>query len=122
MTRADLLKEIADHHYALADLYQQLAGDSATAPVSAAGPAAAAGTVAPATKNAAYETTQVTHGEGSLEVCPKHRKPYTPGTYGPYCKEFTDDPAFAKVKPDGRMFCNITPATAAEYLRVKAAA
>ena len=48
MSRADLLKEIADHHYALADLYQQLAGESATAPVSAARPAAANPPAAPA--------------------------------------------------------------------------
>jgi len=48
--------------------------------------------------------------------------PYTDGRYGPYCTRQTDDPAWAKVKPDGKMFCKITPKNAAEYLRIRAAA
>jgi hypothetical protein len=108
MTRADLLKEIADHHYALADLYQQLASDTVAAP--AARPAAAnPPAAAPA-------------NEGHLEICPKHHVTYSPGNFGPYCKEFTDDEAWGKRKPDGKVFCRITPQNAAEYLRIKAAA
>lgn len=105
MNRADLLKEIADHHYALADLYQQLAGETVVSQPKA--PAAATGApVAP---------------EGHLEVCPKHHVPFTAGQYGPYCKQATDDPAWGKQKGD-RLWCRITPQNAAEYLRIKAAA
>jgi hypothetical protein len=59
--------------------------------------------------------------QGSLEVCPKHHVAYTPGNYGPYCKQQTDDPAWGKQKGDA-MWCRITPKNAAEYLRIKAAA
>jgi hypothetical protein len=111
MSRADMLKEAADHFYALADLFQQLASDTATASVSAARPAAATPAAAPASTP-----------EGHLEICPKHHVPYSPGNFGPYCKEFTDDEAWGKRKPDGKVFCRITPANAAEYLRIKAAA
>jgi len=58
--------------------------------------------------------------QGSLERCPKHRVPYTPGAYGPFCKEVSDDPAWGKVKGD-RVWCRITPKNAAEYLRSMAA-
>jgi hypothetical protein len=110
MSRADMLKEAADHFYALADLFQQLASDTATASVSAARPAAATPAAAPATQS-----------EGHLEVCPKHHVPFTAGQYGPYCKQATDDPAWGKQKGD-RLWCRITPANAAEYLRIKAVA
>jgi hypothetical protein len=59
--------------------------------------------------------------QGSEAVCPKHRVPYTAGTYGPYCKQTTDDPAWGKQKGD-TLWCRITPKNAAEYLRIKAAA
>lgn len=104
MSRADLLKEIADHHYALADLYQQLAGESATASVSAARPAAAA-VAAPAIP------------EGSLEVCPRHRVAYQQGNYGPMCPAKGDDPAWT----NKRGYCSINPGNAATYLRNLAA-
>ena len=58
--------------------------------------------------------------QGSLAVCPKHRIAYTEGTYGPYCKETTDDPAWGKQKAD-RLWCRITPKNAAEWLRINAA-
>jgi hypothetical protein len=56
--------------------------------------------------------------EGSLAVCPKHHKPFSPGNYGPYCKSTTDDPAWANKKG----YCTITPKNAAVYLRTQAAA
>ena len=58
--------------------------------------------------------------QGSLEVCPKHRVPFENGTYGPYCKQTTDDPAWGKAKGD-RLWCKITPKNAAEWLRITAA-
>lgn len=58
---------------------------------------------------------------GALAICPKHRIPYTDGTYGLYCKSATDDPAWGKQKGD-RLWCRITPKNAAEYLRITAAA
>jgi hypothetical protein len=109
MSRADILKQIADAHYQLADLYQQLASDTVAAP--AARPAAAS---PPAAASA-------TQPEGHLAVCPKHHVPFTEGQYGPYCKQATDDPAWGKQKGD-RLWCRITPQNAAEYLRIKAAA
>jgi len=58
--------------------------------------------------------------QGALEVCPKHRVPYTDGQYGKYCQSATDDPAWGKVKGD-RVWCRITPKNAAEWLRITAA-
>lgn len=52
--------------------------------------------------------------------CPKHHVPFEPGTYGPFCKQPTDDPAWGKVKGD-RMWCRITPKNAPEYIRLLAA-
>jgi hypothetical protein len=49
--------------------------------------------------------------------CPKHNVPWEPGTYGPYCKQTTDDPAWGKAKGD-RLWCRITPKNAPEWLRV----
>ena len=63
---------------------------------------------------------EVSGPQGSLEQCPKHRIPYTPGTYGPYCKEVTNDPAWGKQKGD-RLWCRITPKNAAEWLHQHAA-
>ena len=59
--------------------------------------------------------------QGSLAVCPKHHVPFENGTYGPYCKQTTDDPAWGKQKGD-RLWCRITPKNAAEWLRITAAA
>ena len=55
--------------------------------------------------------------EGHLAICPKHRVEYRPGKFGPFCPKPTDDPAWA----DKKGFCRITPATAAEWLRMQAA-
>jgi len=69
----------------------------------------------------ADESVDFATPQGSEAVCPKHHVPYTDGTYGPYCKQVTDDPAWGKQKGD-RLWCRITPKNAAEYLRIKAAA
>jgi hypothetical protein len=61
-----------------------------------------------------------TQPQGSLANCPKHRIPFTDGTYGPYCKSTTDDPAWGKAKGD-KVWCRITPKNAAEWLRITAA-
>ena len=136
MTRADTLKEIADHHYALADLFTQLAGDSASASESAARPVAASGTAAPASFDSAdYQQPEGGYrdeplavpaaigenpftDQGGDAICPKHRKPYKDGKFGPYCTSTSDDPAWS----NKRGYCSITPKNAATYLRVKAAA
>jgi hypothetical protein len=56
--------------------------------------------------------------QGSDAICPKHRKPYKDGKFGPYCTSTSDDPAWS----NKRGYCSITPKNAATYLRVKAAA
>jgi hypothetical protein len=58
--------------------------------------------------------------EGHLSLCPKHHIPYTKGQYGEFCKSTTDDPAWGKAKGD-KLWCRITPANAAEWLRITAA-
>lgn len=59
--------------------------------------------------------------EGSEAICPKHRKPYKDGRYGPFCTSTTDDPAWGKER-DGKLWCRITPKSAAAWLRNQAAA
>ena len=54
--------------------------------------------------------------QGSAAVCPKHRTPYKDGTYGPFCTQMSDDPAWANNKG----YCRITPKNAAAYLRERA--
>lgn len=126
---ADIYKQIADEHYKLADLYSQLASETATTPT----PASSATTFSdgvpveePPTleymPDEAYPTPETIRDQGSEAVCPKHRVPYSNGRYGPFCSKQTDDEAWGKRKPDGKMFCRITPSNAADYLRVRAAA
>lgn len=55
--------------------------------------------------------------EGSLEQCPKHRKPYKDGRYGPFCTSTSDDPKWSNDKG----YCTITPKSAAAWLRQQAA-
>lgn len=47
------------------------------------------------------------------EYCPKHRKPWTEGRYGPYCASTSDEPDWANQKG----YCNIKPSSAAAYAR-----
>jgi hypothetical protein len=56
--------------------------------------------------------------EGSLVMCPKHRKPFVEGRYGPYCTSPSDDPAWANSKG----YCTITPKNVAKWLQMQAAA
>lgn len=88
MTRADTLKEIADHYYALADLFTQLAGDSASASVSAARPAPVQSPPAGAGQfdSADYDELPASEfadalparqQEAVLSECPVHFKPWT---------------------------------------------
>jgi len=55
--------------------------------------------------------------EGSLEQCPKHRRPYKAGRYGPFCTSTSDDPKWSNDKG----YCTITPKSAAAWLRQQAA-
>lgn len=54
--------------------------------------------------------------------CPKHRTPWEPGNFGPYCKQMTDDPAWGKAKTDRDgnpvLWCKITPKNAPDWVRV----
>ncbi len=56
------------------------------------------------------------------EVCPKHGTAWEPGTYGPYCKQRTDDPAWGKEKVDRDgnkvLWCKLTPRNAPQWLKV----
>jgi hypothetical protein len=116
VSRADILKRIADAHYQLADLYLALANESGS-PERLSGPAAAASpAAAPASSPTRIDGPPV--DEGGEAMCPKHRKPFTEGNYGPYCTASSDDPAWA----NKRGYCNITPKNAATYLRNRAAA
>lgn len=119
---ASILKKLADAHYQAADELLQLAAEQ---PGPVAVPAASAHP-APADSFDSEDFTdvveQVTGTElepqGSAAVCPKHRKPYKDGKFGPYCTQPSDDPAWSNSKG----YCTITPKNAAQYLRVKAAA
>ena len=135
MTRPDTLKQIADYFDGLSTLFTQLAAESATAPASAAGPAAATPAAAPASFS---DGTPVDEPEewqefspaplpqaaapdgpqGFDAICPKHRREYKDGRYGPYCTAQSDDPAWA----NKRGYCNISPKNAHVWLRHQAAA
>jgi hypothetical protein len=54
---------------------------------------------------------------GSAAVCPKHRIPYRPGRYGPFCSALSDEPEWSNDKG----YCRITPKNAAVWLRQHAA-
>jgi len=122
-------KQLADTHYQLADLYTQLAAEEALAD-SAAGtgqparPVAASPSAAPASFDSAefeavpFEEYAEANPEGSEAVCPKHRRPYKEGKFGPFCTSTSDDPAWT----NARGYCRITPKNAAQYLRLRAAA
>lgn len=124
MTRADTLKEAADHFYALADLFQQLAGQDVAGPARpasppAAYPSAAAGATYEASPfdNDLPRVAQPTGDQGSEAVCPKHRVPYHPSknpTWQPYCPEKSDgEPNWTNKNG----YCSITPKSAVAWLR-----
>lgn len=118
MSRADIIKEIADHHYALADLFTQLASDSAAVPVSTAQPAAAA---SPPPAAPARRPQEADFLEGSERVCPIHKvemkpKPFDPSIYG--CTRQGTDPAWTNAKG----YCTITSKNVGTYLQHRTAA
>lgn len=130
-------KEAADHFYALADIFNELAGDSASASVSAAGPVAAPPSAAPASTfsdglpveeppedwqefaPAPLPAAAPPAGpQGFDAICPAHRKEYKDGRYGPYCTATSDDPKWS----NARGYCTVTPKSAAAWLRQHAGA
>lgn len=136
MTRAELEKQLADLHYKIADIHLELAAEAA-GDGQPARPVAASPSAAPATFSdgipveeppvwqdeipAEYDVPKAVEpsgDQGSDAICPKHRKPYKEGKFGPYCTSTSDDPAWS----NKRGYCSITPRNAAQYLRVKAAA
>lgn len=125
------LKQIADAHYQLADLYLQLAGEDASAPVSAARPAAAA--TPPAAAPASFDSAEFdlppdegirnlpAGDQGSLAQCPKHRTNYLPSKFKEgefYCPSDSDEAGWTNRK--GK--CQITPKSAPIWLRQHAGA
>lgn len=132
MTRAaaiaNILKKLGDAHYQAADELLALASNDSASPERLAGPAAApARDAAPASFDSAEfeevpfaEYAEPTGDQGSEAVCPKHRRPYKNGRYGPFCTSQTDDPAWGKER-DGKLWCRITPKSAAAYMRNQAA-
>ena len=64
-------------------------------------------------------------GHPDTDRCPKHGTLWEQGTYGPYCKQMTDDPAWGKAKTDRDgnpvLWCKITPKNAPDWLRVHSA-
>ena len=59
--------------------------------------------------------------EGSLSVCPKHKISFENGKFGPYCKQFTDEPAWGKKAREGdAYFCTINPRNVHEWLAAHA--
>jgi hypothetical protein len=55
---------------------------------------------------------------GSAAVCPKHGSEYRKGKFGLYCPSTSDDPKWR----NDRGYCQITPKSAAAWLRQKAGA
>lgn len=120
---AAILKKLGDAHYQAADELLALAGDSIDSPDLAAGVTAGSSPPAappdfPPPEEIVYEDEAPPAPQGSLAMCPKHRKPYTEGKFGPYCQSTSDDPAWSNSKG----FCRITPKNVDVWLRAQAAA
>jgi hypothetical protein len=119
MSTQAAIRKIAEGLYELADaLFAEEAVTGVTAPVSAPPVREASPFV-----DIPEETFTVSSGsspQGALSMCPKHHVPYAAGTYGPFCKQATDDPAWGKQKGD-QLWCRITPKNAADWLRITAA-
>jgi hypothetical protein len=121
-TLAAALKQFGDAAYALADEFLKAADDLPPLPPPSLADESTE-FVADYDEEAprAAQTAPEPQEQGSLAICPKHRKPFKEGRYGPFCTSTTDDPAWGKER-DGKMWCRITPKNAAEWLRVTAAA
>jgi hypothetical protein len=122
MTRQSALRKIAEGLFEYADaMYEeeQAAAPVLRAPTPAYVQASASGVTEPDELFPPFEP-EVPAPQGALANCPKHHVPYSSGTYGPFCKSTTDDPAWGKAKGD-KLWCRITPRNAAEWLRITAA-
>jgi hypothetical protein len=125
MSTQAAIRKIAEGLYELADaLFAEEAVAGVSAPVSAPHSAESSPFVDIPDEVFAQSQTVSSGGsspQGALSMCPKHHVPYAAGTYGPFCKQATDDPAWGKQKGD-QLWCRITPKNAAEWLRITAAA
>jgi len=120
---AQELTNLADVIYAISEALTEqpaVSGTGAGVAVGAASPpgAAPAGLpdIPPLDEELYADELDEQEPQGALAVCPKHRKPYREGRYGPYCSQKSDDPAWSK-----NGFCRITPKNAAVWLRAQAA-
>lgn len=115
---ADILKRLGDAHYQAADeligLANEQPGAGAVPPVASA-PADDLPDFPPMEDMADRSEPQ-----GSLAMCPRHRKPYNPeGKWGPYCTEKVPEPPGEWVNERG--YCRITPKNVDKWLRSRAA-
>lgn len=120
---AEILKRLGDAHYQAADELIVLGAEQPQVP-SAVKPEAGGSSPAPADSfydegpiGGLPERQEPEGDQGSLAVCPKHRKPYKDGNYGPYCTSTSDDPAWA----NRRGYCTINPKNAAKWLEMHGA-
>ena len=109
---ADILKRLGDAHYQAAD---ELIGLANEQPGAAAVPAAPPADDLP--EFPPMEQSSRPEPQGSLAVCPKHKRPYKEGKFGPFCTSTTDDPAWANAKG----YCTINPKNVDVWLRAQAA-
>jgi hypothetical protein len=114
---AEILKRLGDAHYQAADELIALAGDQPVTAAPSGGVPTPVSDDLPEFPPLEVETRPEPVEQGGLAMCPKHKKPYIDGTYGPYCPSTTDDPAWANKKG----YCRITPKNVATYLRMQAA-
>lgn len=117
---AAILKKLGDAHYQAADELLQVATEQpGVVAVPSATPADSDDLpeFPPMTNTLPARPAALTGDQGSLAMCPKHRKPYIEGNFGPYCPSTTDDPAWANKKG----YCRISPKNAAQWLRMQAA-
>ena len=118
MTREAVASALDEAAEALARAAHALRGmePSARADVPASVPAGAA-----AGAEAVPPAASAPHGVDTGK-CPKHNVPWEQGTYGPYCKQMTDDPAWGKAKTDRDgnpiMWCKLTPKNAPDWVRI----
>lgn len=122
-------ERLADAYDALAEAYAQVALElrgPIDSPVARTGDAAGEGAQAARPSSPAAPVASVAGSPPlaaeviNITECPKHHVAWADGTYGPYCKQTTDDPAWGKAKGD-RMWCRLTPKNAPDYLRMQAA-
>lgn len=111
---AEILKRLGDAHYQAADELLALGSEQ----VAGSAPSPATDDFPPMDSDLPPRRPAPATDEGSEAMCPKHRKPYKDGQYGPFCTAQSDDPAWA----NKRGYCNITPKNAHVWLRHQASA